>query len=261
MPDLQENKESVVKCKNCGCSCTSNFCPDCGQSTKEKRLDNKTFFIGLLSGVSRINSGFLYTAWQLLIRPWKVIRDYIQCRRKNYVAPVSMLIVVCFMNAFVAGLLSSSSQPVSTDMDSPSIPLSYRIVLSVTQYLMNNMLARNLTIYLPALLSILIVYWGAGAKKYNLAEYFAAMIYMASSFLLFDVVISPLAIVSEAWYSGLEICYSLLICSLSMYHAFPLGSTKKRIVFFILYLIVSALLYLLILLGAALLMLFGIDGE
>lgn len=257
MSGTQKNNTTVIKCRNCGCSCTSNFCPDCGQPTKVKRLENRTFFIDLLSGLSRINSGFLYTAWRLLTRPWKVIRDYINCRRINYIAPVSMLIVVCFLNAFVAGLMASGSQPMASEMDTASIPLSYRVALSVTHFLMNNMLARNLTIYLPALLSILIVYRRAGAKKYNLAEYIAAMIYMASSFLLFDVIISPLAIISESWYSGLEIVYSLLICSLSMYHAFPLGSIKKRIGYFILYLLVSVVLYLLILLAIA--MILGLD--
>ncbi len=252
MSSFQKNNPTVIKCRNCGCSCTSNFCPDCGQPTKVKRLENKTFFIDLLAGLSRINSGFLYTSWRLLTCPWKVIRDYINCRRIKYIAPVSMLIVVCFLNAFVSGLLSSETQPMTSEMDTVSIPLSYRVALSVTHFLMNNMLARNLTIYLPALLSILIVYWRAGAKKYNLAEYFAAMIYMASSFLLFDVIVSPLAVVSESWYSGLEIAYSLLICSLSMYHAFPLGSVKKRIGYFFLYLLVSILIYLLILLGIAL---------
>lgn len=248
-----------MKCKNCGCSCTSNFCPQCGQSTKEKRLENKSFFIGLLSGISRINRGFLYTAWKLLISPWIVIRDYIQCRRVRYVAPVSMLIVACFLNAFAAGLMSSDSQSVVSDLDMETIPLTYRIALSVTEFLTSNMLARNLTIYIPALLSILVVYWKVGAKKYNLAEYFAAMLYMASSFLLFDVIISPLAVISESWYSGFEIIYSLLISSLSMYHAFPLGSAKKRIGYFILYLLVSVFIYLIILLGIALILGMGVD--
>lgn len=254
MPQAPNPIKVNTTCKNCGCSCDSNYCPDCGQSVGVKRLDNKSFFIGLASGLSRINRGFLYTAWQLLINPWKVIRDYVQCRRVRYVAPVSMLIVVCFLNAFVSGLLSSDSQVVTSEMDSAAAPVTYKVALTVTQFLMNNMLARNLTIYIPALLSILIVYRKAGAKRYNLAEYFTAMIYMTSSFLIFDIIISPLSIASESLYTALEMTYTLLICSLSMYHAFPLGSPKRRIQHFILYLLVSALIYLLILLAIALIL-------
>lgn len=243
-----ENNESIIKCRNCGCFCTSNFCPDCGQSTKEKRLENKTFFIGLLSGLSRINQGFLFTAWQLLIRPWKVIRDYIQCRRVRYVAPISILIVVCFMSAFVSGLMPSDPGVITDTGSEPDSPI-LKILLSVTEFIMDSMVVRNLTIYIPALLAIPIVYRKAGSGKYNLAEYFAAMIYMTSSMILFSIIMSPLSLISEAWYSGLEITYSILICSLSMYKAFPVVGMKKRMGYFTLYLIVSVALYLLIILG------------
>ena len=249
--DSSEKIKLTVKCRNCGCSCTSNFCPDCGQSVKEKRLENKTFFIGLLSGLSRINQGFLYTSWQLLIHPWKVIRDYIRCRRVRYVAPVSMLIVVCFMSAFVSGLIPSEAPGVITDTGMEGAPLTSKVLLRVTEFIMNSMIARNLTIYIPALAAIPMVYWKVGATRYNLAEYFAAMIYMTSSFLLFGIIITPLLLLSESWYTGVEITYSILICSMSMYKAFPIGSIRKRLGHFILYLITSVLIYLLIILGIA----------
>ena len=256
MHNSNENKDSVVKCRNCGCSCTSKYCPDCGQSVKEKRLENKTFFMGILSGLTRINEGFLYTAWQLLFRPWKVIRDYIQCRRIRYVAPISMLIVVCFISAFVSGLMPSDPE-VITDTGSESVSITLKILLTVTYFIMNSMVVRNLTIYIPALLAVPIVYRKVGALKYNLAEYFAAMIYMTSSILLFGIIISPVSLISESWSSGLEICYSIFICSMSMYKAFPVGGLKKRILFFALYLIVSVLIYLLIIFGIAALLSFG----
>ena len=169
MPNPNENKESVVKCRNCGCSCTSRFCPDCGQSVDEKRLENKTFFIGLLSGLSRINQGFLYTAWHLLIHPWKVIRDYIQCRRVKYVAPISMLIVVCFISAFVSGLMPSEPDGVVEESGTSQVGLIYKMTLAVTDFIMNSMVVRNLTIYIPAVLAIPIVFWKVGARKYNIA--------------------------------------------------------------------------------------------
>ena len=257
MPGFKKHKKTVVKCRNCGCSCTSNFCPDCGQSVKEKRLENRTFFIGLLSGLSRINQGFLYTSWQLLIHPWKVIRDYIQCRRVKYVAPISMLIVICFISAFVSSLMPSEPDGVIADTGSGPIPTMYKVVLKVTDFLMNSMICRNLTIYIPALVAIPIVYWRVGARKYNLAEYFAAMIYMTSSMLVFGIIISPVSLLSEPCYSCLEIVYSIVICSMSMYKAFPVGSLKKRIGYFALYLVISVLIYLLIIFWIIALLGFG----
>lgn len=243
---ITDNTE-IIECKNCGCSCTSNYCPNCGQSTKERRLENRSFFIGILSGLSRINKGFLFTSWNLLIHPWKVIRDYIQCRRVRYVAPISMLIIVCFISAFIGALVSTGTRPAISDMSGANIPLFYRIILSAGYFFMNNALAQNLTIYLPALLAIPIVYVKVGATRYNVAEYLTAMIYTANSFIIFDVVTFPISILSEKFYSILGFCYSILICAISMYFAFPITPKKRRVGYFAVYLLTALLIYIIIL--------------
>lgn len=251
MPDSNQNNVSVVKCRNCGCICTSNFCPDCGQSTHEKRLENKSFFIGLLAGLSRINQRFLFTAWQLLIHPWIVIRDYIRCRRVRYVKPISMLVVVCFITAFVSELIPAQPSGEVFETSAKDISLATKILLSIANSILDSTVICNLTIYIPALLAIPLVYSSLGAKRYNLAEYFVAMIYMTSAFLLSGVILAPVALLSEFWYSALEITYSILISSVAMYKAFPIDSVKKRVRYFILYLLVSGLIYFLIIFGFA----------
>lgn len=245
--DQIKDNSKIIECKNCGCSCTSNFCPDCGQAVTVKRIDNKTFFIGIISGLSRINKGFLFTAWNLLIHPWKVIRDYIQCRRVRYVAPISMLIIVCFISAFVGSLVSAETQPAISDISGDNVPLFYRIILSTGYFFMNNALAQNLTIYLPALLAIPIVYSKVGARNYNIAEYLTAMIYMATSFIIFDVITLPISLLSGSTYSALGLCYSILICAMSMYFAFPIDPKKRRIGYFVVYLLSVLIIYLIIL--------------
>lgn len=253
MTDHRDNMYIIVKCKNCGSPCTSNFCPVCGQSTKESRLENSTFFLGILSGISRINKGFLFTAWNLLICPWKVIRDYIQCRRIRYVPPISMLVLVCFISALIGALVSAESQPAVSDLGGDNVPLSRTIILSTGHFLMDNALAQNLTIYPPALLAIPIVYGRVDAKRYNIAEYLTAMIYMAAAFIIFSVVSLPVRFLSEEVYSVLGMCYSMLICALAMYHAFPIEPKKRRLGYFAAYLLTVAVTYLVILgiLGAA----------
>ena len=250
---------TAIKCKNCGSACTSNFCPDCGQSTKEKRLENSTFFIGMASGLSRINKGFMFTAWNLLIHPWKVIRDYIQCRRIRYVAPISMLVLVCFINAFVSALVTAETQPAISDLSSDNVPLSYRIILAAGSLYMYNALLQNLTIYLPALLAIPIVYGKSGAMKYNMAEYLTAMIYMAASFNIFNTIAMPVSMLSESLCSALCLCYSIVISAISLYFSFPMDSRKRRVTYFVVYLLTVLLIYLilLVILGIAI----GIGGH
>lgn len=238
--------QTIVKCKNCGCACTSRYCPDCGQSVFEKRIDNKTFFIGIISGLSRINKGFLFTAWNLLIHPWNVIRDYIQCRRIRYVAPISMLIFTCFINAFISTFVMEDGHTTISDMNSAEVPLFYKMLLSVGHFIMNNALAQNLTVYLPAIIAIPIVYGRVGAKKYNMAEYLTAMIYMASAFIIFDTITLPIYGLSESLYSGLGFCYTILMCAIGMYIAFPIGTRKRRISYYLIYLLTVLVIYIII---------------
>lgn len=252
---------TTIKCKNCGCACSSNFCPDCGQSVAEKRIDNKSFFIGIISGLSRINKGFLFTAWNLLIHPWSVIRDYIQCRRIRYVAPISMLILVCFMNAFIGALISSETHPEISDMSGGNVSLYYRIILYSGYFLLNNALAQNLTVYLPALLAIPIVYGKVGAGRYNMAEYLTAMIYMASSFIIFNIVTLPILFISESIYSTLGLCYSISICAISLYFAFPMASKKRRIGYFAIYLSTVSIIYLILLVALGLIIGLGASPD
>lgn len=236
-------------CPNCGARCASRFCPDCGQRTDERRLDSRTFFIGLASGLSRINHGFLYTAGQLLVRPWRVIRDYIHCRRVRYTPPVSMLIIVCFISTFIAGLFPSMADAEVAGALASDVPWAQKAVISVISYLMDSMLASNIILYVPALLAIPVVYWRMGARRYNAAEYLTAMLYMASAFILFGLIISPLRLVSEFWCSCAELVYSVGICFASMYRAFPAGGMSKRVGAFLLYLGAAELIYVLLVLA------------
>ncbi len=247
MESLSENKGKITICRNCGAHCSSNYCPDCGQSVLEKRLENKSFLIGILSGISRINKGFLYTAGQLLVHPWKVVRDYIQCRRIRYVAPISMLILVCFISAFLGALISVDSHPTVSDAGMNHISTFQAVILYFGNIILNNALIQNLTIYIPALLAIPIVYRSHGAMRFNMAEYLTAMIYIACSFLLFDIITLPLSMLSDNLYSLVGLGYSLVVCSMCTFKAFPLSSKKARIGHFLLYILVVSLIYLLFL--------------
>ena len=169
-----------------------------------------------------------------------------------------MLIVVCFISAFISSLIPSKPDEIVHNFTPDQVPDIFRMLLMATEYLMNSTLARNLIIYIPALMAIPVVYWNAGARKYNLAEYFTAMLYMTSSFVLFGIILSPLAILSEPACSILKTAYTIIISAIALYHAFPVGSYKKRTGYFVLYLLTSFVIYLLIILGIIALSVSGI---
>lgn len=233
------------RCKNCGSVCDTPYCGVCGQSMSVERLRPRQFFVDMISGLLRINRGFLFTARHLLTHPWRVIRDYVYGRRISYTPPVNMLVLLSFIGTFAAALFipESATKP-GFEMPADS-SLFYRIGVSIGDFFANSTIAQNLTIYLPALLAIPIVYRSHGSKRYNLAEYLVAMIYMICSFMLFRILTSPLhTIFPSVDWSPVNLIYTIFISGASLYMAFPMPTRKARIRHFFYYLLCAFALYL-----------------
>lgn len=89
------------RCINCERAVTGaeqKFCPNCGQPTPVHRID--WHFLGheLEHSVLHMDRGILYSLKQLMLRPGKVLRDYIEGRRGNQVKP---LLLITMMSAVV----------------------------------------------------------------------------------------------------------------------------------------------------------------
>lgn len=85
-----------MNCKNCDYSYAPahNFCPNCGQSTKEERISFASLASQLSEGVFQVDKGFLYTLRELFVRPGDSIRAYIDGQRKNHFKPVAYVLTL-----------------------------------------------------------------------------------------------------------------------------------------------------------------------
>ncbi len=77
----------------------------CGQHSDVRRIQPNFIFKDLSLGLFNIDSGFLYTAKALFLRPGYAIRDYINDKRVRYFMPISMLIVLSTINSFLYHIL------------------------------------------------------------------------------------------------------------------------------------------------------------
>lgn len=247
---MKKKHKHILRCKNCGAACTSKYCPECGQALTVGRLDNRTFFTDLLSGLLRINRGFIYTAARLLAKPWTVIRDYIRGRRVAYTPPLNMLILLCFFGTVLSGLAPAEIVSTSEVAEPGAAPASYSLGLAVAKFLRESPALQVVLLNIPALLAVPIVYGRKGARRYNFAELFCALLYMADALLAAGIIISLLQLVLPATLCDiLQLIYTLGIIGLSLFKAFPMPNVRTAIAYFIAYLLQVLTFYALIVAG------------
>ena len=88
----------MKNCENCNNQFSENYCPNCGQSAKLRRIDKHYIsheFLHLL----HFEKGFLYTIKELLSRPEDSIKEFIDKNRNKHMKPVPFLILTSLLLA------------------------------------------------------------------------------------------------------------------------------------------------------------------
>ena len=80
-------------CLNCGTEITDKYCPHCGQKKDVEKLTWHSLLHEIFHFFSHIERGFLNTSYQLLIRPGRVIREYLEGKRKKYHKPIGFYLI------------------------------------------------------------------------------------------------------------------------------------------------------------------------
>lgn len=80
-------------CLNCGAEIQHQFCPHCGQKKDVEKINWHCIVHETAHFFTHIEKGFLNTSFQLLIRPGRVIREYLEGKRKKYHKPVSFFLI------------------------------------------------------------------------------------------------------------------------------------------------------------------------
>ncbi|MEO5783353.1 MAG: DUF3667 domain-containing protein [Ginsengibacter sp.] len=83
----------MPNCLNCGTLITQNFCPKCGQKRDVGKLTWRSLLNEIFHFFSHIEKGFMYTSYRLLIRPDKLIGEYLEGKRKKYFKPLSLYLI------------------------------------------------------------------------------------------------------------------------------------------------------------------------
>jgi len=250
-----ESAESVGsatrKCLNCGSEVSGKYCCECGQRVSTERLSVRGTLRDAVQDLTHINRGVGYTAWNLLVRPWIVVRDYVNGRRVRYTPPVSMLVIVCFIAAFVSGIVRDevwSYVPIvesETEVDGEPVTVSFFV--AIAHFISSAPSLQRLLGYLPVVFVVPLVYRRLGAARFNFAEYFMAMVYMACAYVIFGILVMPLELlINRASVHTIQIIYGLVICSMSLANAFPASRKRYTAGYLLLFLAATVITYILI---------------
>jgi Protein of unknown function (DUF3667) len=94
-------------CRNCGAHATGHFCPNCGQETRVA-LPTFAAFMREAAGRYVAMDGRLWrTLAALVARPGHLTREYFAGRRKRYIRPARLFLVLYLLLFAVIGILQS----------------------------------------------------------------------------------------------------------------------------------------------------------
>jgi len=88
-------------CKNCTNEVSLNYCPNCGQAAKLKRIDGH-YIQHEIEHVLHFEKGIFYTVKELLIRPGQNVREFISDNRVRLVKPIIFIIIASLIYTIVS---------------------------------------------------------------------------------------------------------------------------------------------------------------
>lgn len=89
-----------MNCTNCDHEVTLNYCPNCGQAAKLKRIDGH-YIIHEIEHVLHFEKGILYTIRELILKPGENVRYFISENRSRLVKPIIFIIVTSLIYSLI----------------------------------------------------------------------------------------------------------------------------------------------------------------
>ncbi len=92
-----------MNCKNCNTEINQNYCSNCGQAAKLKRIDNHYISHEVLH-LLHFEKGFFYSAKALITHPGDSIKEFITENRLKHMKPVPFLILTSLLFTLISYL-------------------------------------------------------------------------------------------------------------------------------------------------------------
>lgn len=227
LSEVPQKKEVVMRnCLNCGTLSSGNYCPNCGQSMSVGRMKSQSLFKQFLCSFLRLDPVFLKTLGLLIVKPWKVIKDYLDGHQICFSSPVTTLVIIFFFRTILSLIMGVSGDGSFKDIwttQYPGFTDGQILVFRMVDTIMFIDIVRLMLTRLPLILAVKLVYNGGENRKYTWGEYMTASVYILCSVtacsIVTDLFIAPFFGDDVADYIAMG--YSLVILFLTMQKILP----------------------------------------
>jgi hypothetical protein len=181
-------------CKNCGRPVKDLYCGHCGQMADPGKINFLFLCREVFHFVTHTENGFLFTSFQMIIRPGQTAKNYIEGKRKNYQSPISYFLLwttIFILFLYMIEKIFGNNAVINYgDYFGPAAD---------TRLAISN-LSIVLTVVIPfqALYLFLLV----TRKSYNYFETMVATIYSLGTIIQFQFLFAVFALIYHVVYSG-----------------------------------------------------------
>lgn len=123
-PTVEVRDPGDVRCRNCGADAPGAFCPACGQETTLQLPRAGTFLREAAGRYVAFDGRMWRTLFALAFRPGFLTREYLAGRRKRYVRPSRLVLVLAIVLFAVARFVADPDAMVRVGADTPADPAS-----------------------------------------------------------------------------------------------------------------------------------------
>jgi len=107
--------EEGTPCPNCGTALAGAYCYACGQKAEDYHRSIFRLVGEAFEGLTNFDGRFWMTVPQLIARPGKLTRDYLDGHRASQIPPVRLFLIVLIL-VFFAGSLNFQAHPMNLNL-------------------------------------------------------------------------------------------------------------------------------------------------
>ncbi len=121
LPSTEQGRKELKyrgdKCLNCETPLdrSDRYCPNCSQLNSTKKLHLKDIFNEFFAGLFAYDSRLALTLRNLLFKPGKISKDYVEGKRMRYANPFRFYLSVSIVFFLLSGLLNKISEYADTE--------------------------------------------------------------------------------------------------------------------------------------------------